>query len=91
MQQIRIVDDATPVAGTDRMRLRLSDHPDQTWIAWFRQFAAATAEGKSLEVRVEGHALVFTCPERKELTELTERRRLIGSLVDQVNSQETSA
>jgi hypothetical protein len=88
MQQIRIVDEATPIQSTAHMRLQLSDTPDQTWIAWLRQFAAASAAGQALELRVEGHTLVFTCPERKQLTE---RRRLIGSLVDQVNGQAVSS
>jgi hypothetical protein len=65
MQQMRIVDEATPVPGTEHMRLRLSDHPDQTWIPWVRQFATASADGQALGLRVEGHTLVFTCPDRK--------------------------
>jgi hypothetical protein len=88
MQQIRILDEATPVPGTDHLRLRLSDTPDQTWIAWLRQFAAASADGQALELRVEGHTLVFTCSDRKQLTA---RRQLIGSLVDLVNAEERSS
>jgi hypothetical protein len=48
MQQIRIVDDptrtqgATRVPETENMRLTLSEHPDQTWIARLRQLVAAT-------------------------------------------------
>ncbi|HWC04676.1 MAG TPA: hypothetical protein VHF87_18135 [Methylomirabilota bacterium] len=85
MQQIRMVDEATPVPGTAQMRLQLSDAPDQTWIAWLRQFAAASADGQALELRVEGRTLVFACEDREQLVA---RRRLIGSLVDRVNGQE---
>ena len=84
MQQIRILDEATPVPGTAQMRLQLSEVPDQTWIAGFRQFAAASADGQALEVHVEGHTLVFTCAERAQLPA---RQRLIGALIDLVNRQ----
>jgi hypothetical protein len=85
MQHIRIVDEATPIPGTENMRLRLSDTPDQTWIAWLRQFAAASAEGQALKLRVEASTLVFACADREHLVGC---RRLIGQLVDMVNAQE---
>ena len=87
MQQIRIVDEARPVPGTAQMRLGLSGTPDQTWIAGLRHLAAASAEGQALELRVEGHTIVFTCAPRAPRPA---RRRLIGALVDQVNAQEVS-
>jgi hypothetical protein len=82
MQQIRILDEATRVPDTEHMRLMLSDRPDQTWIARLRQLASSTAEGVNLGLRVEGSTLVFVCADR---TDLMERRRLIGQLVDQTN------
>jgi hypothetical protein len=75
-------DEATPIPGTEHMRLRLSDQPDQTWIAWLRRYAVASVDGQALELRVEGHTLVFACADRKQLAA---HRQLIGSLVDQVN------
>jgi hypothetical protein len=83
MQQIRIVDEATPIPGAENIRLMLSDQPDQTWIAWLRQFAAASADGQALKLRVEASTLMFAC--------LLERRRLIGQLVDLVNAHEVSS
>ena len=94
MQQIRIVgdatrpQDATRVADTENMRLTLSEHPDQTWIARLRQLLAATAGGPALMLRVEGASLVFKCADRADLLEC---RRLIGQLVDQVNASRGSA
>ena len=81
MQQIRIVDDstqrqdATRIQDTENMRLTLSDHPDQTWIARLRQFAA-TIPAWHLGLHVEGHALVFACADRADFFA---RRRLIGA------------
>jgi hypothetical protein len=83
MQQIRIVDEATRIPNTENMRLMLSDHPDQTWIARVRQLAAATEGAPALHLHVEGATLVFTCADRADLLE---RRRLIGRLIDQVNA-----
>jgi hypothetical protein len=83
MQQIRIVDEATRVPNTENMRLMLSEHPDQTWIARLRQLLATTAGGPALSLHVEGTSLVFACTDRADLVE---RRRLIGHLVDQVNA-----
>lgn len=88
MQQIRIVDEATRIPDTESMRLRLSDHPDQTWIARVRQLTAATEGGPALNLHVEGATLVFACADRADLLE---RRRLIGHLVDQVNASGGSA
>jgi hypothetical protein len=88
MQQIRIVDEATPIPGAENIRLMLSDQPDQTWIAWLRQFAAASADGQALKLRVEASTLVFACADRAHLLE---RRRLIGQLVDLVNAHEVSS
>ena len=89
MQQIRIVnDDAARIPGTENMRLMLSDHPDQTWIARLRQRLAATADGPALTLHVEGASLVFACADRADLSA---RRGLIGQLVDQVNASEGSA
>jgi hypothetical protein len=88
MQQIRIVEDATRIPGTENMRLTLSDQPDQTWIARWRQLIAATEGAPALTLHVEGGTLVFACPDRADLLE---RRRLIGELVDQVNASEGSA
>jgi hypothetical protein len=88
MQQIRIVDEATRIPDTEHMRLTLSEHPDQTWIAWFRQFAAASVEGQALQLHVEGHTLVFACADRADLVAC---RRLIGQLVDQTNGQPVSS
>jgi hypothetical protein len=85
MQQIRIVDEATRVPHTENMRLMLSEHPDQTWIARLRQLLATTAGGPALSLHVEGASLVFACADRADLVE---RRRLIGQLVDQVNASE---
>ena len=61
MQQIRIVEEATRVPNTENMRLMLSEHPDQTWIARLRQLLAATAGGPALSLHVEGASLVFAC------------------------------
>jgi len=89
MQQIRIVDDttrnqdATRIQDTENMRLMLSEHPDQAWIARLRQLIAVTEPGLALKLHVEGAALVFACEDR---VDLLERRRLIGQLVDQVNA-----
>lgn len=83
MQQIRIVDEATRIPDTENMRLMLSDHPDQTWIARVRQLAAATEGAPVLNLHVEGTTLVFVCADRADLVE---RRRLIGQLIDQVNA-----
>jgi hypothetical protein len=83
MQQIRIVDEATRIPGTETMRLMLSEHPDQTWIARLRQLTATTDAGAALNLRVEGSTFVFLCQDRGDLLE---RRRLIGQLVDQVNA-----
>ena len=80
MQQIRIVEEATRVPNTENMRLMLSEHPDQTWIARLRQLLAATAGGPALSLHVEGASLVFAC------ADLLERPRLIGQLVDQTNA-----
>ena len=83
MQQIRIVDDPTRIPNTENMRLVLSEHPDQTWIARLRQLLAATAGGPALMLHVEGPSLVFKCADRADLSE---HRMLIGQLVDQVNA-----
>jgi hypothetical protein len=88
MQQIRIVDEATRIPGTENMRLMLSEQPDQTWIAWVRHLAAVTAGASTLNLRVEASTLVFACADPADLAE---RRRLIGHLVDQVNASEGSA
>ena len=94
MQQIRIVDDATHtqdatrVPGTENMRLTLSEHPDQTWIARLRQLVAATPGAPALTLHVEGTVLVFACADRADLLAC---RRLIGQLVDQVNASEGSS
>jgi hypothetical protein len=88
MQQIRIVDEVTRVPNTESMRLMLSEHPDQTWIAGLRQLLAATADGPALSLHVEGASLVFACADRADLLE---RRRLIGQLVDQTNASGGSA
>jgi len=88
MQQIRIVDEATRVPNTENMRLMLSEHPDQMWIARLRQLLAATAGGPALSLHVEGASLVFACADR---TDLLECRRLIGQLIDQVNASGGSA
>ena len=88
MQQIRIVDEATRIPGTENMRLRLSDHPDQTWIARLRQLVAATPGAPALTLHVEGTVLVFACADRADLME---RRSLVGQLVDQVNASAGSA
>ena len=85
MDEIRIVDDATRIPGTENMRLMLSDRPTQTWIARLRQFAAATVDGQALKLRVEASTLVFECEDRAHLWE---RRMLIGQLVDQANGHE---
>ena len=91
MQQIRIVDDttrsqdATRIQDTENMRLVLSDHPDQTWIARLRQLLAATAGGPALTLHVEGASLVFACADRADLLK---SRRLVEQLVDQVNASE---
>ena len=82
MQQIRILDEAIRVPDTENMRLRLSDHPDQTWIARLRHLAAGTDAGVALKLRVEGGSLVFACADRADVTEC---RRFIGQLVDQTN------
>jgi hypothetical protein len=83
MQQIRIVDEPTRIPNTENMRLMLSEHPDQTWIARLRQLLAASADGPALMLHVEGPSLVFKCADRADLSEL---RLLIGQLVDQVNA-----
>jgi hypothetical protein len=89
MQQIRIVDDATRtqdatrIQNTENMRLTLSEHPDQTWIARLCHLTATTEGGPALNLHVEGVSLVFACPDRAELLE---RRRLIAQLIDQVNA-----
>jgi hypothetical protein len=88
MQQIQIVDEATRIPDTVNMRLMLSDHPDQTWIARLRHLIAATEPGRALELHVEGRTLVFACADRGDLLE---RRRLIAQLVDQVNASGGSA
>jgi hypothetical protein len=88
MQQIRIVDEPTRIPNTENMRLMLSEHPDQTWIARLRQLLAATAGGPTLILHVEGASLVFACADRADLLE---RRRLIGQLVDQTNAPGGSA
>ena len=88
MQQIRIVDEPTRILNTENMRLMLSAHPDQTWIARLRQLLAATAGGPALILYVEGASLVFACADRADLLE---RRRLIGQLVDQTNAPGDSA
>jgi hypothetical protein len=94
MQQIRIVDDsthsqdATRIQDTENMRLMLSEHPDQTWIARLRQLLAATAGGPALTLHVEGASLVFACADRADLLE---SRRLIAQLIDQVNASGGSA
>jgi hypothetical protein len=75
-------------ANTENMRLMLSEHPDQTWIARLRQRLAATAGGPTLILHVEGASLVFACADRADLLE---RRRLIGQLVDQTNAPGGSA
>ena len=89
MQQIRIVDDATRtqdatrIPDTENMRLTLSAHPDQTWIARLRQLVAATPGAPALTLHVEGTVLVFACADRADLLAC---RRLIGQLVDQTNA-----
>lgn len=88
MQQIRIVDESTRIPDTENMRLTLSDHPDQTWIARLRQLAGATEGAPALLLHVEGHTLVFACPDRADLVE---RRRFIGQLVDHTNASGSSA
>lgn len=88
MQQIRIVDEATRIPGTENMRLMLSDQPDQTWIARVRQLTAATEGAPLLNLHVEGTTLVFACADRADLLG---RRRLIGQLVDQTNASGGSA
>lgn len=88
MQQVRIVDEATRIPGTENMHLRLSDHPNQTWIARLRQLTAATEGGPALNLHVEGSTFVFACADRSDLLE---RRRLVGLLVDQVNASEGSS
>ncbi len=88
MQQIRIVDEAARIPDTENMRLMLSDHPDQTWIARLRQLPATTEGGPTLSLRVEGRSLVFACADRADLLEC---RRLIEQLVAQVNASGGSA
>ena len=88
MQQIRIVDEATRIPGTENMRLMLSDPPDQMWIARMRQLIAATEGASLLNPHIEGTTLVFACADRADLYEC---RLLIGQLVDQVNASEGSA
>ena len=83
MQQIRILNEATRVPDTENMRLMLSDHPNQTWIARLRQLLATTTGVPALMLHVEGSSLVFTCADRADLLEC---RRLIGQLVDQTNA-----
>ena len=93
MQQIRIVgdatrtQDATRVPDTENMRLTLSEHPDQTWIARLRHLVAATPGVPALTLHVEGTVLVFACADRAELLAC---RRLIEQLVDQTNMAEGS-
>ncbi len=88
MQQIRIVGESIRVPNTENMRLMLSEHPDQTWIARLRQLAAATAGAPRLMLHVEDCTLVFACPDRADCAE---HRGLIGQLVDQTNATGTSA
>jgi hypothetical protein len=88
MQQIRIVGESTRIPDTENMRLPLSDHPDQTWIARLRQLAAATAGAPALMLHVEDRTLVFACPDRADCAE---HRGLIGQLVDQTNASGGSA
>ena len=89
MQQIRIVDyDAARIPDTENMRLGLSEHPDQTWIAQLRQLIAETADGPALNLRVEGSSLVFACADRAQRWKC---RLLIGQLVDQTNASGASA
>jgi hypothetical protein len=94
MQQIRVVDDAmhsqdaTRIPDTEDMRLTLSAHPDQTWIARLRQLATALEGGPILHLHVEGATLVFKCADRADLVVC---RRLIGQLVAQVNASGGSA
>jgi hypothetical protein len=83
MQQIRIIGEATRIPDTENMRLGLSEHPDQTWIAQLRHLLAATEGGPALALRVEGNSLVFACADRADVVE---RRGLIGQLVDRVNA-----
>jgi hypothetical protein len=83
MQQIRIVDESTRIPDTENMRLMLSEHPNQTWIARLRQLAAATEGAPALRLHVEDRTLVFACPDR---TDCVERRRLVGQLVDHTNA-----
>jgi hypothetical protein len=83
MQQIRIVDESGRIPDTENMRLMLSAHPNQTWIARLRQIIATTEGAPALNLRVEASTLVFACADRADLSE---RRRLIGQLVDQVNA-----
>ena len=88
MQQIRIVDEATRIPGTENMRLMLSDPPDQMWIARMRQLIAATEGASLLNPHIEGTTLVFACADRADLYKC---RLLIGQLVDQVNASQGSA
>jgi hypothetical protein len=88
MQQIQIVDEATRIPDTENMRLRLSEPPDQTWIARLRQLLATTTRTPALKLHVEGASLVFACADRADLLEC---RRLIGQLVDQTNASGGSA
>ena len=88
MQQIRIVGESVRVPDTENMRLMLSEHPDQTWIARLRQLVAATAGAPTLMLHVVDCTLVFACPDRADCAE---RRGLIGQLVDQTNASGGSA
>ena len=86
MQQIRIVDEATRIPGTENMRLMLSDPPDQMWIARMRQLIAATEGASLLNPHIEGTTLVFACADRADLYECRllackiRRSGLIGTL-----------
>jgi hypothetical protein len=82
MQQIRATDEATRIPDTENMRLMLSDRPDQTWIARFREIIAATEGGPGLKLRVEGNTLVFECADRADLLP---RCQLIGQLIERTN------
>jgi hypothetical protein len=88
MQQIRIVGESTRVPDTENMRLMLSEHPDQTWIARLRQLAAETAGAPRLMLHVEDLTLVFACPDRADCAA---QRELIGQLVDRTNASQGSA
>jgi hypothetical protein len=88
MQQIRIVGESIRIPDTENMRLTLSDHPDQTWIARLRQLAGVTEGAPALMLHVEDRTLVFACPDRADCVE---RRGLIGQLVDRTNASAGTA